>query len=91
MKKTTPGLVIVADALYCCSPVIEMCRRNDWRFIFTFREGRTPDVYAASRPLNREYAIIRNIAIPQTKKMPKKNTKKTSQPPACRGDEEPDR
>lgn len=45
------GLVIVADALYCCSPVIEMCRRNDWRFIFTFKEGRTPDAYAEAQSL----------------------------------------
>ena len=45
------GLVIVADALYCCSPVIEMCRENDWRFIFTFKEGRTPDAYAEAQSL----------------------------------------
>ena len=45
------GLVIVADALYCCSPVIEMCRGNDWRFIFTFKEGRTPDAYAEAQSL----------------------------------------
>ena len=37
---------------------------------------------SASRPLNREYAIIHNIAISKTKKMPKKNPKKTSQPPS---------
>lgn len=45
------GLVIVGDALYCCSPVIEMCKRNDWRFIFTFKEGRTPDAFAEAQSL----------------------------------------
>lgn len=45
------GLVIVGDALYCCSPVIEMCKKNDWRFIFTFKEGRTPAAYAEAQVL----------------------------------------
>jgi len=45
------GLVIVGDALYCCGPVIETCRRNDWRFIFTFKEGRTPEAFAEAQSL----------------------------------------
>lgn len=45
------GPVVVADALYCRGPVIEMCRRNDWRFIFTSKEGRTPDAYAGAQSL----------------------------------------
>lgn len=45
------GLVIVGDALYCCSPIMKICKRNDWRFIFTFKEGRSPEVYAEAQTL----------------------------------------
>ena len=45
------GLVITGDALYCCSPVIETCRRNGWHYIFTFKEGRSPAAFAEAQSL----------------------------------------
>ena len=41
------GICIVGDALYCCRPVMDVCRRNKWEFILTFKEGAMPKVYAA--------------------------------------------
>ena len=37
---------IVGDALYACRPVMDICRRNGWQFVLTFKEGVMPKVYA---------------------------------------------
>jgi hypothetical protein len=37
--------VILGDALYACRPLAAECRRHGWRFCFTFKEGRTPEVW----------------------------------------------
>lgn len=48
LKKAFPRLpvCIVGDALYACAPVMRICRGNGWKFILTFKEGRSPDAYA---------------------------------------------
>lgn len=39
------GIILVGDALYGCAPMIEKCRRNNWHYLFGFKEGRAPVVY----------------------------------------------
>ena len=47
LKRAFPRLpvCIVGDALYACSPVMRICRANGWKFVLTFKEGRSPDAY----------------------------------------------
>jgi len=33
------------DSLYACGPVFELCRKNRWRFLVTFKEGSAPAVF----------------------------------------------
>jgi hypothetical protein len=47
LKKRFPQLPIclALDSLYPGSPVFEVCRRNNWIYVITFKEGRMPDTY----------------------------------------------
>lgn len=47
LRKAFPRLPIclVGDALYACAPVMRICRDYGWKFILTFKEGRSPDAY----------------------------------------------
>jgi hypothetical protein len=36
---------ISGDSLYACGPVMSVCEDNGWRFVLTFKEGRTPDLW----------------------------------------------
>ena len=55
LKKLFPkqAFCIVGDALYCCRPIMEICRRNKWEFILTFKEGSMPKVYEAVQSAKR--------------------------------------
>lgn len=48
LKAAFPKLpiCIVGDALYACEPVFDICQRNGWKFILTFKEGSHPAVAA---------------------------------------------
>lgn len=48
LKTAFPKLAIciVGDAIYACEPVFEICQRNGWSFILTFKEGSHPAVAA---------------------------------------------
>ena len=48
IRKAFPRLPIcvVGDALYACGPVMAICRKYGWKFILTFKEGRSPEAYA---------------------------------------------
>lgn len=35
-------LCLVADALYACVPIVEICQRFDWKYVLTLKEGRQP-------------------------------------------------
>lgn len=37
-------LCLVGDALYGCDPVWRICEKHGWKYITTFKRGRTPDV-----------------------------------------------
>lgn len=47
LKAAFPNMkfVILGDSLYACRPIAAECRRYGWRFCFTFKEGRTPEVW----------------------------------------------
>lgn len=44
-------LCLVGDALYACFPVWSICEKNGWKYITTFKEGRTPSVYTEAEYL----------------------------------------
>ena len=39
LKDAFPHLTVcvVGDALYVCRPVMDICRKNGWQFVLTFR------------------------------------------------------
>ncbi len=47
LKKAYPRLpvLLLADGLYANQTVFEICRKNDWRFIITFKEGNLKTVW----------------------------------------------
>jgi len=58
LKKQFPKLSIcvVADSLYCCQPIVAICRLFDWKYILTLKEGRQPTTWDETirlLPLNR--------------------------------------
>lgn len=48
------GICILGDGLYACAPLMELCEKCGWDYIFTFREGRTPRAYAEAGDLMRQ-------------------------------------
>jgi len=48
LKAAFPRLAIclLGDAQFACEAVYETCRRHAWKFIFTFKEGSYPAVFA---------------------------------------------
>lgn len=57
LKANFPQLpiVILGDNLYVGKPVFDICKRNGWRFIFTFKRGGTPALFA-------EYETLREAS-----------------------------
>jgi len=55
LKKLFPRLpiCIAADGLYPTKPFFDICRKNEWRLIVTFKEGNLPSVW-------NEVAILKN-------------------------------
>jgi hypothetical protein len=47
LKKHFPQtrLCLGGDALYGCGRVFSICRQNNWSFVLTFKEGRTPALW----------------------------------------------
>jgi hypothetical protein len=47
LKNLFPKLPIclVADALYACQAVVEICQQFDWKYILTLKEGRQPTTW----------------------------------------------
>lgn len=48
LKSRFPRLpiVLLGDSLYACQPVFDLCRKYRWHFIFTFKEGALPALFA---------------------------------------------
>ena len=47
------GICVVGDALYACQPVMRICEDYGWKYVLTFKKGRTPAAYAESEALMR--------------------------------------
>ena len=47
-------LLLLGDALYANQTVFAICRANDWRFIFTFKAGSLPALFA-------DYETLRDL------------------------------
>lgn len=47
LKRDFPQLAIclTSDSLYACGRALSIARVHDWRFVFTFKEGRLPKVW----------------------------------------------
>lgn len=39
------AICLLGDALFACEAVYDTCLRNEWKFIFTFKEGTYPAVF----------------------------------------------
>jgi len=47
LKRDFPRLLIciVGDGLYPCKTIFEICKKNRWEWIFTFKDGNLPSVW----------------------------------------------
>lgn len=47
LKQIFPQLQLVCsgDNLYCCGAFFSLCRQQDWSYVVTFKEGRTPALW----------------------------------------------
>ncbi len=54
LKAAFPRLPIlfVADGLYACVPIAEMCRRNHWDFMVVLKEGKMPALWREANALH---------------------------------------
>jgi len=51
------SICLVADALYACQAIVEICQQFDWKYILTLKEGRQPTTWQETLkllPLHRE-------------------------------------
>ena len=64
LKKAFPRLKIclLADSLYACGPVFELCESNDWEYIFRFKDGSIPSVA-------KKYKELKKLSPENQKKM----------------------
>ena len=62
LKGAFPRLLIclTADSLYACEPVFKVCQKNNWEYIFRFKEGRLPSVA-------KEYGVLAQLNEDQKK------------------------
>ena len=52
---------LLLDALFACKPVLKLCRRNQWGYIITFKEGSLPVMwkeYQAFKALTPENVLV---------------------------------
>lgn len=38
-------ICILGDSLYAVEPIFQICKKNNWKYIFTFKEGRTKSIW----------------------------------------------
>ena len=46
-------ICILGDSLYAVDPVFKLCEKNRWRYIFTFKEGRTKSIWSEFEELKK--------------------------------------
>ena len=44
-------ICILGDSLYAVEPIFQICKKNNWRYILTFKEGRTKSIWAEFQKL----------------------------------------
>jgi hypothetical protein len=49
-------IILLGDSLYACKPVFDLCQKNHWGFIFTFKRGSMPALFA-------EFETLRDLAV----------------------------
>jgi len=47
-------IILLGDPLYACQPVFDLCKKYRWHYIFTFKPGRLPALFAEFEAL-RDY------------------------------------
>lgn len=54
LKERFPQLpiILLGDGLYACGPVFDICKENNWGFIFSFKQGCIPSLYDELRRLS---------------------------------------
>jgi hypothetical protein len=63
-------ICLLLDGLYACAPVFDICRKNRWRFIITFKKGSMPEVY-------QEFSTLRRLLKDQREVDTKRNLQRT--------------
>jgi hypothetical protein len=53
LKKMFPRLPVclLADSLYACEPVFEICKKNKWEFLIRYKDGSIPTLAEESRAI----------------------------------------
>jgi hypothetical protein len=56
LKRLFPQLrlCLTNDSLYACGPAIQACEDRNWAYVFTFKEGRLPDLWREFQALLKE-------------------------------------
>jgi transposase len=67
------SLCLIADSLYACKPVIKICKKDNWKYIITFKSKSIPN-------LAKEYKSLLSLS-PENKgiHMPNANTRQVFQ------------
>lgn len=72
IKNSFPQLRIclLLDSLYANGPVFDLCEKNHWKFIITFKEGSIPELY-------QEFLTLRGILNENRERETKRNIRKS--------------
>lgn len=46
-------ICILGDSLYAVDPIFKLCKENSWKYIFTFKEGRTKNLWTEFEELKK--------------------------------------
>ena len=46
-------ICLLGDSLYAVDPIFELCKKYNWKYIFTFKEGRTKSIWLEFNELKR--------------------------------------
>ena len=49
------GICILGDGLYACAPLMRLCEKYGWEYVFTFKKGRAPKAYADAQDLMEQH------------------------------------
>lgn len=44
-------ICILGDSLYAIEPIFQICKKNNWRYILRFKEGRTKSIWTEFQEL----------------------------------------